>query len=386
MLGQSLDGLTFAELEKLLGDAQESRTLEFKRELVGTKDEDKREFLADISAFANTMGGDIIFGVESKQGIAVAVRGVELNDPDAEIQRLENVLRTNLDPRLPRVEMRWISGSDGRGALVIHVPRSWAAPHRVTFRDHAKFYGRNSAGKYALDVGELRAAFVNAEGLIQSVRRFRQERVATVEADEGAVPLRSGAKMIFHIVPLSAFSAPQDIPLDANQSLIQPPGSGMGFNYRHTLEGFSTYRGQENVIESMYTYALLFRSGIIEAVSVVGHEDEQGPFIAPETIEWDLLKVFGSYCEILTKHAVEPPYYIFLSLTGVRNHSLRLARPFATPTQRRDILLLPEVTIDDATQVPEQILRPLFDLFWNAFGFPTSYSFDKNGKYVGVRY
>lgn len=76
MLGQRLDVLTFADLQVfLLENVHESRTLEFKSELVGLKDEDKREFLADVSAFANTSGGDLIFGVEAKQGKAIAVRG-----------------------------------------------------------------------------------------------------------------------------------------------------------------------------------------------------------------------------------------------------------------------------------------------------------------------
>jgi hypothetical protein len=39
---------------------QEGKTLEYKRELPGGSDQDKREFLADVSSFANTEGGDII--------------------------------------------------------------------------------------------------------------------------------------------------------------------------------------------------------------------------------------------------------------------------------------------------------------------------------------
>lgn len=153
--------------------------------------------------------------------------------------------------------MSWIPGVNGRGLLVIHIPRSWAAPQRVTFRDHAKFYGRNSGGKYPLDVAELRAAFVNAEGMVQSIRRFRQERVATVEADEGPVPLRPGAKLVFHIIPLSAFAAPKEIVIDSNRILIQPLGSPSGLNTRHTLEGLVSYTGREDIVESIYTYVLI---------------------------------------------------------------------------------------------------------------------------------
>ena len=32
-------------------------------------DQEKEEFLADVSSFANTMGGDLIYGIEEENGI-----------------------------------------------------------------------------------------------------------------------------------------------------------------------------------------------------------------------------------------------------------------------------------------------------------------------------
>ncbi|MCK5240903.1 ATP-binding protein [bacterium] len=42
---------------------QESRTIEYKESLPGNSDQDKREFLADISSFANAAGGDLLYGI-----------------------------------------------------------------------------------------------------------------------------------------------------------------------------------------------------------------------------------------------------------------------------------------------------------------------------------
>ena len=388
MLRQPTGSLTYADIEALVTESVgENRTLEFKRELAIHNDESKREFLADVSAFANSAGGDIVFGIKESQGIATGILGLEVNDPDGETLRLENILRSGLDPRLPNVVFRWIATPNNRKVLVVRTARSWAAPHRVIFKDQSKFYSRSSAGKYALDVAELRAAFVDAEGLIQNIRRFRTDRVSVVESDEGPVPLRAGAKMILHIIPLSAFAAPQEIAIDSNRDLLHPLGAGTsGLSTRHTLEGFATYIGRDDIIESMYTYALLFRAGIIEAVSVVGRPDKEDLIVAPETVEWDLIRSFDSYCEMLQRHELEPPYYVFVSFTGVRGHRLYNRRPFAGPILRRDVLLLPDLLISDPTLPPEKTLRPLFDLLWNAFGYPHSFSFDKDGKYIGERY
>lgn len=44
----------------------ESRTLEYKRDLPDPKDRDsKREFLGDVTSFANAQGGDIVYGIEA---------------------------------------------------------------------------------------------------------------------------------------------------------------------------------------------------------------------------------------------------------------------------------------------------------------------------------
>lgn len=388
MLPANLDDISLATIDALVANGlREGRTLDFKRDAVGGKDDDKREFLADISAFANTAGGDLLLGVEESAGEAIAVPGVTLPDPDAEIRRLDSILRAGLEPRLPRVDFRWLAAGS-RGCLLVRVPRSFAAPHRVVFRDHGKFYGRNSGGKYPLDVAELRSAFLSANSAIQEIRRFRRERLALIEADEGAMPINMTAKLVFHIVPLSAFTTGAEIVIDPNRSLLPPLTSGSGFNTRHMLEGFATYVGREDTPETISSYTLLFRSGIVEAVSSVGHSNQEGSFVSASSVEWPLLSYYGHYTGALEKLGVEPPFYLFVSLLGVKGHSLATARfSFGLRTKlRQDALLLPEAVVTDAAAPVEHLLRSTFDLFWNAFGFPRSFSFDDNGKYIGEKY
>lgn len=76
----------------------EGRAIEYKRDLPGRSDSEGKEFLADVCSFANASVGDILYGVEEDGGVAVGVPGVTVANPDAEILRLESVIRSGLDP------------------------------------------------------------------------------------------------------------------------------------------------------------------------------------------------------------------------------------------------------------------------------------------------
>jgi predicted HTH transcriptional regulator len=72
--------------------------LEYKRTTYGNGDADVKEYLKDVSSFANTHGGDLVIGIEEKGGLARKVPGVAGVNPDTELQRLESLARDGIDP------------------------------------------------------------------------------------------------------------------------------------------------------------------------------------------------------------------------------------------------------------------------------------------------
>jgi hypothetical protein len=54
------------------GRAAETRDIDHKRDPYGNADKDYGEFLADISSFANTPGGDIIIGMAAKASVPIS--------------------------------------------------------------------------------------------------------------------------------------------------------------------------------------------------------------------------------------------------------------------------------------------------------------------------
>ncbi|MFA5937794.1 MAG: ATP-binding protein [Sinimarinibacterium sp.] len=385
MLQKALSALEIADIENLIANGErESRSLEFKRDAVGHRDDDKREWLADISAFANTIGGDLVFGIEETAGVATSLKGIVLPDADAEILRLEHITRTGLEPRLPKIEFRWLPNG-ASGVLIVRIPRSWAAPHRVTAYKDAKFYARSSAGKHPLDVAELRAAFLNTEAIPERIRKFRQDRIAIIESGDSPLPLREEAKLVVHVLPLSALTEPPNVQI--KDMGLFPPIGAFGWSSFHALEGLVTYSGPEAPTNDVRAYTLAFRTGVIEAVAAIGGEGkDRSRWISLGPAERDILSHLKHVFESFQRLEIEPPYFVAVSLTGVRGHAAHIGdRSFSAIVRpvRRDLLSLPELRLEDRPADLHGALRPLFDLLWNGFGFERSYSYDPRGSYVG---
>ena len=103
--------------------------------------------------------------------------------------------------------------------------------------------------------------------------------------------------------------------------------------------------------------------------------------------EEDMMEVLRSYYSFAEAFEIDPPYYLFLSFVGVRGCSFGVGRgrwmSDEAVVMRQETLILPEVVIQSREDPPHQVLRPAFDMVWNAFGFAASSNYDDQGKWVG---
>src|SRR5437868_6558077 len=121
MIDKPLHDITYADIERLVREQwPESKTIDYKRDVYGNRDEDKKELLKDVSSFANTQGGDILIGVDENQGLPTAIPGVTIVDVDKEKLRLDEVIRRGLDPRI-EFSIHHVSTLASTTVLVIRV-------------------------------------------------------------------------------------------------------------------------------------------------------------------------------------------------------------------------------------------------------------------------
>jgi hypothetical protein len=236
---KQLESIQESDLQDLIDNkVSERKIIEYKQSLPSNSHEDKREFLADVSSFANAVGGHLIYGIREESGIPVELCGLQNIDADAQILRLENIVRDCIEPRIPGIHhMRAIPLQTSTVAIIIRIPRSWALPHVVKFEKHWRFYSRNSAGKYPLDVSEVKALFDLSGTTLERITNFRNERLSKIVAVETPIRLNESAKIVFHIIPLSAFDPTAKFDVSALASdlnrlaPIYTRGSGWGYRY-----------------------------------------------------------------------------------------------------------------------------------------------------------
>lgn len=378
------------DLQELVAtQVPEGLRVEYKRESYGNADADKREALKDISAFANSQGGHLVIGIETREGLPVALHGVPSLNADAEILRMEQLIRSGIEPRILNVRSKALRLQNGNTALLLRVPRSWNVPHRVCAQNANRFWLRNSSGVHEASMDELRALFTQTTSAIDRVRRFRDERVQTIAAGRGPRPLEGNGRLILHVVPLSATATSSKIDLDLalrNHQAFRPIAAS-GMSPRFNFEGFINERGGD----LNHGYTQLFRNGALEATMahILRQPDRDAPLRIPGlALERYFFEVFGDYVNGLRNLGVDPPLVVMVTLEGVEGalYAVRANLAFnPIPPLDRPTMLLPDCVIDEygPTVAYHKAIRPAFDALWNAIGYSASEFFDDAGLWVG---
>jgi hypothetical protein len=382
------EGISESDLiEQISAGVPEGVLVDYKREMYGRGDADAKEFLKDISSFANTAGGHLIIGVDEAAGIPTGISALR-DDPDQDLQRLENLARDGLEPRISGLRMRTLPVGGGGYVLILRIPKSWNPPHRVSARNTNRLYGRNSAGAYEFSVEQLRVVFTSAASALDRVRAFRVERLARIDSGDAIAPLaQNRGRLVLHLVPTSAFGLSNQIDLEKAykaQNLLAPMDT-MGFTPRINFDGYSSlYQGSDG---KCWSYTQAFRNGAIEAVKVrvVGDPDAGRSWIPTQAVERWILDSLPGYLSALQQLDIPPPIIVMITLQGVRGASLDVTRQAldGPPKLDRDVLELPEGIIEryGTGADYQRAARSAFDALWNTGGLFRSRNFDATGQW-----
>ena len=380
-LEKPIEEVVEADLRSLIeNQVSERKTVEYKRDLAWNPDEKRKEFLADVSSFANASGGHLVYGMKEEGGLPIELCGLDIEHADSVVAALDNSIRDGIRPRIPGVVVWPVRLESGRIAVVIRVPRSFASPHMVTYKGSSRFFARTSNGKYQLDVEEIRAAFLLSDKAADRVRNFRLDRIAKIRADDTPVPLVQGARIVLHVVPLAAFSSfvqidLQSIPIISRELHLIPLGFVTGWDGRFNLEGYVRYISLRDGLS--LAYLQIFRNGALETVdtSLASHSTAGG-YLRAATLKTDVIEKLGYYLESFRGLGVDAPAAVMISLLGVKGHRVgpqEMAAIHGVGRFDRDVILVPEVLLDSFDADITKLMKQTFDVVWNAAGWACSF-------------
>jgi hypothetical protein len=206
-----------------------------------------------------------------------------------------------------------------------------------------------------------------------------------VELDENA------PKIVLHMIPQDAFKTRVSLDLrelrdKADMMLvISGPGGPPSTSSRFNFDGVMRFAQDKTA------YTQVFRNGIIEAVDTRILKVYGDKKLAPGyMIEKALLQAVKRYIGLQQFLNVESPAIIMVSLLGVKGY--RLIEDPSRQGLLEDLdeinkknLIIPESVIDTFEGGDDQvsrIMKPIFDIVWNAVNYPFSPFYDiETGKY-----
>jgi hypothetical protein len=234
-----------------------------------------------------------------------------------------------------------------------------------------------------MDVPELRSAFAFSGTVTEKIRDFRAERIARLLDERTPVLFEKGRKTILHLIPFVSVAGPvryDFLKFSQQPNRLPPMYWGSSFRCRINLDGIVTFNGGPVASNS---YTQLFRNGIIETVGtlMVG-ETTQGAITYPHaSFENELRQHLARMISAQQELGVIPPIAVALSLTGTKG--IEMESPFQRlPGIEEDLLVLPETMVEDFSVLPGKVLKPTFDLIWNALGGAQSTNFDEDGNWI----
>jgi hypothetical protein len=175
------------DIELLItNEIQESLTLDYKRcESLDRKNPNwKTDLSKDVSAFANSAGGTIIYGVIEKTHLPIAIDAGY--DPKIITREsIEQVINSTIQRRIDGIRIKQIvlkKNNPGNVIYVVNIPQSKQAPHMAS--NHI-FYKRLNYQAMAMEEYEVRDVANRAEAPDLSIQFCLQSEVVLLEFEEG---------------------------------------------------------------------------------------------------------------------------------------------------------------------------------------------------------
>jgi len=391
---------SIADLQRLIqNEVKEDWTIDYKADLDRKSgdilsNKGKLRFLENITAFANAQGGVLLVGITEEESCAKEITGIQVSDRDEFQLTLVNLLRDAVKPYLRGVDYTWINVTVNRYVLVVTVPYSLLGPHVIDHAGKWRFFLRHSNGKHAMDVDEVREAFLSRNQYRERAIAYRDRRYRELMNEDRFVggsihnDLRYGAKILFHLVPaqhglgMSQIDPVKLKPILKDNRALEKIFSVWKLSYEGLL---AIDPGPQDYRYTLRGQMLVCRDGTTELILGGYHYLNHDVGTLHSVYEEDLVEVTTTLLQCFKEHQIQPPFFAFLtvhSFVGKRLY-FRRTESYRQPNGviSRDPMMIPPIVFQDFNADVPTVLKDLFDPIWNECGEANSWNYDKHGNW-----
>jgi len=188
MFDKTINNITYKDINELLYIRQEreGQQLDYKREF----HKESKEFAKDTTAFANTDGGFIIYGIDEKQKTVV---GITDNVGNGKIEDwITNVLNTSTDNSI-NYEIKFINideENEPQFIVVLHIKESSKKPIYVTADNKSICYIRKGSSVFSAKPNEIREMYlksISTNGQSQVNQKSKGNHNLQVGVNQGTI-------------------------------------------------------------------------------------------------------------------------------------------------------------------------------------------------------
>jgi hypothetical protein len=216
-----------SHIDKLIADGiQEDLHLDYKDS--GALDRNNRnEISKDVSSFANSDGGIIIYGVAEVDNYPV-VGDVGVDHTKFSRETLENIITSNISPRIDNLVISQIQVSATTSIYAVEIPRSNRAPHQAKDGKYYKRYNFKSESMAHYEINDVRNRQIAVLPLINISAKIHSNRAVYIEiSNVGSMP---ALNVTFSFPKTITWRGDRDVPsLITNGTKYFPPNKTFNF-------------------------------------------------------------------------------------------------------------------------------------------------------------
>lgn len=227
-----------SDLQMLIANqVRESIELDYKAcDALQKTDGKKNELSKDVSAFANSAGGTIVYGMIENGHVPTAI---DAGYDPSEISKewIEQVINSRIQRRIDGVRIKQVdltASSLGRVAYVISIPQSLRAPHQASDKRFYKRFNFESVSMEEYEVRDVSSRY-EAPKLILAIH-------ASIDASPRTRNITHPANLLLTLSITNLSDVPADhivanIVIDGRLGLVAPSGMKVLANVKREIDG-----------------------------------------------------------------------------------------------------------------------------------------------------